>query len=194
MSGSGWWSLGPAPRWLRGRVGFGVGLALTMLACTGDQATAPSESPAAADQLLGGEGGLLGTSLLGQLLRCNPLPPAHAASVIGPGGGTLLVGPHKLVVPAGALSRTLTITADSPSDTVNSIRFEPQGLYFEAGHPARLTMSYANCPLLPKVLPKRIAYTTDLLRILQLLLSLDNVLLQRVSADIAHFSRYAIAW
>jgi hypothetical protein len=194
MSGSGWWSLGPAPRWLRGRVGFGVGLALTMLACTGDQATAPSESPAAADQLLGGEGGLLGTSLLGQLLRCNPLPAAHAASVIGPGGGTLLVGPHKLVVPAGALSRTLTITADSPSDTVNSIRFEPQGLYFEAGHPARLTMSYANCPLLAKVLPKRIAYTTDLLRILQLLLSLDNVLLQRVSADIAHFSRYAIAW
>jgi hypothetical protein len=171
-----------------------VGLALTILACTGDQATAPSESPAAPEQLLGGDGDILGTGLLGQLLRCDPLPPTHAATVIGPGGGTLQIGPHTLVVPAGALSRTLTITADAPSDTVNSIRFEPQGLHFEAGHPARLTMSYANCPLLARLLPKRIAYTTDLLHILQLLLSFDNVLLHRVSADIAHFSRYAIAW
>jgi hypothetical protein len=189
MSGSRWWSLGPATRWLRGGVGLRVGLALTILACAGDQATAPPESPAAPEQLLGGEGGILG-----QLLRCDPLPPTHAASVIGPGGGTLQIGPHNLVVPAGALSRTLTITADAPSDTVNSIRFEPQDLYFEAGHPARLTMSYANCPLLAKLQPKRITYTTDLLEILELLLSLDNVLLHQVSANIAHFSRYAIAW
>jgi hypothetical protein len=173
---------------------LGVGLALTVLACTGDQASAPSESPAPPEQPLGGKGGILGTGLSVQLLRCDPLPATHAASVIGPGGGTLQIGPHQLVVPAGGLPDTLTITADAPSDTVNSIRFEPQGLPFEAGHPARLTMSYANCPLLAKLLPKRIAYTTDLLQILELLVSLDNVLLHRVSANIAHFSRYAIAW
>jgi hypothetical protein len=104
------------------------------------------------------------------------------------------VGPHSLVVPPGALSYALTITADVPSDTVNSIRFQPQGLQFAAGHPAQLTMSYANCSLAGQLVPKRIAYTTDLLSILELLLSVDNAQLQRVSAQIAHFSRYAIAW
>jgi hypothetical protein len=194
MSGSCWWSPRRARRWLCGGTGLAVVLGLTLWACTGDRATGPSESPAEPEQLLGGNGGILGTGLGAQLLRCDPLPAAHAASVIGPNGGTVQVGPHQLVVPAGALPDTLTITADAPSDTVNSIRFEPQGLQFEAGHPARLTMSYANCPLLAKLLPKRIAYTTDLLQILEVLLSLDNVLLHRVSADIVHFSRYAIAW
>jgi len=98
------------------------------------------------------------------------------------------------VVPPGALSSSLTITGDVPSDTVNSIRFRPQGLQFVSGHPAQLTMRYANCPLLGRLLPKRIAYTTDLLRILEILLSVDNVGLQKVSAQITHFSRYAISW
>jgi hypothetical protein len=152
-------------------------------------------APAKPDQSLQStDGGLLGTGLLDTLLRCTPLPAAHAAKLIGPAGGTLTVGPHSLVIPPGALSYALTITADAPSDTVNSVRFQPQGLQFAAGHPAELTMSYANCPLLGRLLPKRIAYTTDLLEILNLLLSVDNVLLQRVSAQIAHFSRYAIAW
>jgi hypothetical protein len=122
------------------------------------------------------------------------MPAAHSAAVIGADGGTLVIGPHKLVIPAGALPDTVTITADAPSDTVNSIRFEPQGLVFAAGHQAQLTLSYANCPLVAQLLPKRIAYTTDLLSILELLVSVDNVLLRRVSADIGHFSRYAIAW
>jgi hypothetical protein len=174
-------------------LGLGLGLAATVWACTGDQPTAPQNSPPAADQLLGG-GGRLGTGLGVRLLRCDSIPAAHAESVIGPEGGTLVIGPHRLEVPAGALDDTLTITADAPSDTVNGIKFEPQGLQFEAGHPARLTMSYANCPVLAQLLPKRIAYTTDLLQILDLLLSVDNTLLHRVSADVGHFSRYAIAW
>ena len=39
-----------------------------------------------------------------------------------------------------------------------------------------------------------IAYITDRLRILDLLPSLDNPLLMRVSAPLQHFSRYAAAW
>jgi len=182
-----------ASRWRAwaGAVVFGLALG----ACTPDHPTTPTEetAPATAEQSLGGSGNL-GTGLGAKLLRCRPLPAAHASAVIGPGGGTLTVGPHTLVVPPGGLSYSLTITGDVPSDTVNSIRFRPQGLQFESGHPARLTMSYANCPLLGRLLPKRIAYTTDLLGILEILLSLDNVLLQKVSAQINHFSRYAIAW
>ena len=44
------------------------------------------------------------------------------------------------------------------------------------------------------LLPKRIAYTTDALSILELLASLDNPLARRVSADLDHFSTYAVAW
>jgi len=169
-------------------------LGLALGACDPDHPTAPDEGAAAPtpDQSQDGTGG--GSGLAGTLLRCTPLPPAHASAVIGPGGGTLTVGPHTLVVPPGALSYSVAMTADAPRDTVNSIRFEPQGLQFVAGHPARLTMSYANCPLLGRLLPKRIAYTTDRLRILEILVSLDNGLLQKVSADVNHFSRYAIAW
>jgi hypothetical protein len=174
-----------------------VALGLALGACTPDRATTPTEatSPATPDQSLGStDGGVLGTGLGPKLLRCRPLPAAHASAVIGRGGGTLSVGPHTLVVPPGALSSSLTITGDVPSDTVNSIRFRPQGLQFVSGHPAQLTMRYANCPLLGRLLPKRIAYTTDLLRILEILLSVDNVGLQKVSAQITHFSRYAISW
>ncbi len=174
-----------------------VALGVAIGACTPDRATTPTEetAPATPDQSLDGAGGgILGTGPGANLLRCRPLPAAHASAVIGPGGGTLTVGPHTLAVPPGALSHLLTITGDVPSDTVNSIRFEPQGLQFVSGHPPRLTMSYANCPLLGRLLPKRIAYTTDLLRILQILVSLDDALLQKVSAQITHFSRYAIAW
>ena len=45
-------------------------------------------------------------------------------------------------------------------------QFQPEGLAFSM--PARLTLSYAGCPLIPSLLPKRIVYTTDALELLQL--------------------------
>jgi len=194
MTGAGRRWRAPNGRWVWAAA---VSLGVALGACSGlDRPTAPADeaAPAKPDQSLQSTDGGLGTGLLPTLLRCTPLPAAHAAKTIGPAGGTLTVGPHSLVIPPGALSYALTITADAPSDTVNSVQFQPQGLQFAAGHPAQLTMSYANCSLAGQLLPKRIAYTTDLLSILELLLSVDNVQLQRVSAQIAHFSRYAIAW
>jgi hypothetical protein len=41
---------------------------------------------------------------------------------------------------------------------------------------------------------KRVAYTTERLEILSYLLSRDNLLLMRVSGELEHFSRYAVAW
>jgi hypothetical protein len=55
-------------------------------------------------------------------------------------------------------------------------------------------MSYANCSLLGRLLPKRIAYTTDQLQILYYLLSLDNLLGKNVTGTVNHFSAYVIAW
>jgi len=143
----------------------------------------PSPSPLLIGDLLSGVG----------LLKCTPLPYASASKVIGPAGGSLQVGPHVLRIPAGALSRAVTIRAEAPSDVVNSVRLYPEGLQF-GGTGASLTMSYANCNLLGRILPKRIAYTTEGLQILSYLLSLDNLLQKNVTGQLRHFSRYAVAW
>ena len=75
---------------------------------------------------------------------------------------------------------------------VNAVKFQPEGLRFST--PAALTMSYSNCSLLGKLLPKRIAYTDDNLNILSYLLSLDNLLSKNVTGKVNHFSDYVIAW
>lgn len=126
------------------------------------------------------------------LLQCTPLAYDSTTQTIGPEGGEIQAGPHVLRIPPGALADSVTITMVAPSDTVNRVQFQPEGLTF--AYPARLTMSYANCPLLGQLLPKRIAYTTDDLVVLEYLLSFDNFWAQRVTGQVNHFSNYAIAW
>jgi hypothetical protein len=126
------------------------------------------------------------------LLRCEPLPYATAAETIGPRGGVLRVGPHTLRVPPGALDEPVTITAEAPSGEVNLVRFQPHGLEFD--RTVYLTMSYANCNLLGRLLPKRVAYVNRLLDILYFLPSLDDLWNKRVTGRLEHFSQYAVAW
>jgi hypothetical protein len=125
------------------------------------------------------------------LVSCDKLPQQSASAIIGTGGGTIKIGPHTLVVPAGALQKNTTITAQLPGDKASTVRFLPEGLHFSK--PATLTMSYAHCrKLLP--LPTRIVYTTENLNILELLRSLDNRTKKTVTAPLDHFSKYAIAY
>ena len=158
-------------------------------------ASTPTQTPAA---VATATGGLQSTSLIGGLaqslglLKCSPLPKDSSTATIGPWGGALTVGPHTLVVPPGALSTYVTITATLSADTVNAITFKPEGLQFQK--PAYLTMSYANCNLLGRLLPKRVAYTTDAYQILEYLLSLDNLFAKQVTGQVHHFSHYAVAW
>lgn len=126
------------------------------------------------------------------LLTCSALPYDSATQTIGPEGGVLAVGPHWLAVPPGALDASVSITAVVPSDSVNRVRFQPEGLTFQ--QPASLTMSYANCNLLGSTLPKQIAHTTDALEILELLPSVDDLSAQAVTGQLSHFSEYAVAW
>jgi hypothetical protein len=126
------------------------------------------------------------------LLTCQPLPYDSTTQTVGPDGGTIEIGAHTLVIPAGALASPTTITAVVASGPGNAVRFQPEGLQFE--QTAYLTMSYANCDLLGSLAPKRIAYTTDALGILEYLLSADNLFAQQVTGELHHFSEYAIAW
>lgn len=160
------------------------------------QATAPQQ----VDPLLGLpiEGVLDGlgdaTGGLGTLLTCQPQKYALASKVIGPNGGTIYVGEHKFVVPRGALSKNVLITAEAPEGNVVSVRFSPEGLKFNSRYQPTLTLDYSNCGLVRNLLPKHIAYTDERLSILDILQSVDNILTQQVSAPIKHFSRYAIAF
>ena len=164
---------------------------LAVASCSTDQSPlAPSAPPAQTGQLDPSlVGGLLSRL---HLLQCTPLPYDSESEWVGPMGGVIAVGPHRLVVPAGALDRWVRITAEVISDDVNSIRFSPEGLEFDRS--ASLTMSYANCNVLGILLPKQIVYTSEGLNILELIPSLDNVFQKKTTGRIDHFSRYAVGW
>jgi hypothetical protein len=166
--------------------------------CTQDSSTAPEAVTLTPDStsidasllgdLLGGVG-----SLVGNLLVCSPMPFQAGEAVIGPNGGTLRLGPHTLTVPRGALDRNVRIRGELPVSVVNSIRFSPEGLEFKKS--TTLTMSYSNCSLTAGLLtPKRIAYTSEQLQILEYIPSTDNILARKVTGRLDHFSRYAVSW
>ncbi len=162
-------------------------LLVVALACTDRTPTSVPAAPAPDASLIGG---LLGAT---GLLKCANLPYASSTQTIGPLGGTISAGPHSLVIPSGALNAPTTITMTAPTGLgVNAVKFGPEGLRFNS--PATLTMSYSNCSLLGKLLPKRIAYTDDNLNILSYLLSLDNLFSKYVTGKVNHFSDYVIAW
>src|SRR5260370_23492230 len=161
----------------------GLGL---VSACGDHMPTAPEPSAPSASLL----GWLLAPT---GLLTCSNLPYDSTTQTIGIGGGSLSVGPHTLIIPPGALSKPTAITMVLPTGLgVNAVKFKPAGLQFRT--PAPLTMRYANCSLLGKLLPKRFAYTTDNLQILYYLLSLANLLTKAVTGPVNHFSAYVIAW
>jgi hypothetical protein len=168
------------------------------VSCTSNDALGPSE-PLAPESSVGLSGADEQSLLLGglvnglknlHLLSCAPQPYVSVTRVVGPAGGTIVVGTHTLAIPAGALNRNYTIRAEQVTHRVNSVRFSPEGLQF--ARPAKLTLSYANCS--PLLLLKRVVYTDELLRILELIPSLDNLKTKTVTGDIRHFSRYAVAW
>lgn len=154
--------------------------------------------------LLGGLGGTLGTltgtvgDLTGNLtdvlnsplLVCNPLEFASEVKIIGPEGGTLQVGPHRLVIPPGALEQKTVISGEIPLlSVVPSVKLAPHGLRFQ--RPVALTLSYEHC-LLNLGSRRSIVYTDDDLNILEWTKSSDSWT-KRVTGYIWHFSRYAVA-
>jgi hypothetical protein len=124
------------------------------------------------------------------LLSCSTQAYAVTTQVVGTQGGTIVVGTHRLVIPAGALAASVTIKAEQVSGNVNSVRFSPEGLQF--AKTASLRLSYANCS--PLMVLHKVVYVDEKLGILDLIPSLDDLLSKTVTGSIKHFSRYAVAW
>lgn len=170
---------------------------LVVASCTQDRSSPlepqqPAMQPGLIDGLVGGVVTTVTKVATGLLLQCSPLPYSSTTKVIGENGGTITVGPHTIEFPKGALDRNTRITAEVISDRVNSVRFSPEGLEFPRKSRPELTLSYANCIPLP--LPKKVAYTSETLSILEVLKSVDSALRKEVSADLDHFSRYAVSY
>lgn len=123
---------------------------------------------------------------------CKPLKAESASRDIGVEGGGLRIGPHTLIIPAGALLETVRITGQIISDTVNSIRFLPEGLQFLV--PATLQMSYKNCKAMDLTWMKLIYTSDDMSQLLEQVPSLDKKDKDAVAGFINHFSRYAVAY
>jgi hypothetical protein len=129
-------------------------------------------------------------SVEANLLSCSPEPYRISQRTIGPQGGTLDLGAHRLAIPAGALKDRVLITGEVVPGATNSVRLLPEGLTFR--RPATLTLDYANCVTIEVL--KKVVYTDENLRVLEILKSEDAPGGFRVSAPIDHFSRYAVAW
>jgi hypothetical protein len=125
-----------------------------------------------------------------QLLRCQPRDYDAEAAIIGPQGGSIKVGEHELVIPAGALAREELIVAEAPTSPLVDVTFAPHGLEFLTS--AQLTLSYKGC-IRPTLTEFLIAYIQGN-QVLELPPSVDDKVADEVEADIDHFSRYAIAW
>ena len=175
---------------------FAALLLAVSAACSQD--TAPPLSPAPAPELsLIGDltGTLTGTvsELLppvSGLLECKVTESYSTTQSVGPFGGTIRVGPHSLYIPAGALKSTQRITATAPKGKYVEVEFQPHGLKF--AKPTQLTMSYKDCSLVGQLLP-RIVYADDKYNILEVLLTVPNILRQTVTAETDHFSSYMLA-
>ena len=124
-------------------------------------------------------------------VACAPSDPIVASRRFGTNGGMLAVGKSRLVVPAGALDDTVTITATRLGDGTSTIRFEPEGLRFRKR--ARLVLSGANCAL-PREGTASIVYLGPDGSILETLPGDFNPDRKTVAAAIEHFSGYAIAF
>lgn len=108
---------------------------------------------------------------------------------IGTNGGKVDVGGISLVVPRGALSSTVAITAHKLPTTSASVQFSPEGLQF--AKPAELTMSYSKCET-PFVGVTVVYVQAD--TVSEVMPSRDQPILKFVVARISHFSSYAVAY
>lgn len=127
------------------------------------------------------------------LVRCERHPTWTGSAVIGPNGGQLLVGSSRVIVPPGALSKKVFITATMPAGEFITIRFEfqPHGLVFKK--PAGLILNASGCDI-PSWAAPDIVYLSDDGEILERINSYYSNYWHTVAAPIWHFSGYAIAW
>jgi hypothetical protein len=130
-------------------------VALAAAACSGDDATAPAAASGSA--VTSGETGYYpgwrrtdaATSGKFSPINCTPREMAEGSAIIGPAGGVLQIGTHRLIVPAGALIEEVKISGTVPAGRPLEIDLQPHGLQFRKA--AGLILDAASCVDVPSI-------------------------------------------
>jgi hypothetical protein len=173
---------------------FTLAALVVATACTSDTPTMPGASSASAASAGTSSGYYPGWRLTPEaeagkltMLNCTPRVTSHGSAVIGPRGGVLLVGPHKLVVPAGALRRSVTISGTVPEGKPFEIDLQPHGLQFHKA--AGLVLDASSCTDVPTIV-----YLVDQVSVSPPIKALYSTWWMTIACPIWHFSGYAIAF
>lgn len=124
-------------------------------------------------------------------LMCQPLSYSAETKIIGPEGGAMGIGPHKLQIPEGALSEYTVITGEVPVSTQVGVKLSPHGLEFLTN--AVLEINYKHC-YTPEDFFYEMVYVDEDNNILERPYSWDLKSEGEVIGEIDHFSRYVIAY
>jgi hypothetical protein len=172
-----------------------VGTFIGVLACQDTAATSPSARLAAPSALAAHwpkpgrkPGSLSAVGRASKKLHCSHTEPQTTSAVIGPEGGTLRIGRHRLIVPAGALNEETLITGTVPADSSATVTFEPSGLKFK--RPASLVLTTKDCDV-PAGDPS-VMYIDDTGKPVEELPSVFDRAREEVTTPIHHFSGYQV--
>jgi len=125
------------------------------------------------------------------LVQCENHPAFEGSGDIGPSGGHIIAGPHRLIIPPGALLHTVHITATVPAGDNVFVEFQPSGLVFRK--PAGLLLDAEGCDLSQYHAPD-VVYLNDAGDVEERIDAVYSNHWKTVAAPIWHFSGYAIAW
>ncbi len=172
-------------------------IALLAACNAGDRVVAPGVAPSAAathdaartlhdGRMVPGSSGQAATAeAQHHPLACTVAQPLSGSAIIGARGGELDVGPHRLIVPAGALQSDTQLSATVPAGSTIEIQFEPHGLQFRK--PAGLILDVSSCGPVPNAV-----YLDEMGGIAEHIEAVFSNWWHTIAAPIDHFSGYML--
>jgi hypothetical protein len=118
-------------------------------------------------------------------LACTVDAPLTGSALIGPRGGELDVGPHRLIIPPGALDSTTLVSGSVPQGSTLRIDFQPEGLHFRK--PAGLILDASSCGAVPNAL-----YLDEVDGLVEEIDAVYSAWWHTIAAPIDHFSGYML--
>ena len=181
-------------RWL-----LSLGALGSVVACQGGELTssAPHSPPPAASLTRGLQEAPPGKGFAGTInnafhaARCADRRTSSDRALFGPAGGTLVFGNSRLIIPGGALTDTVTISATIVDATTSRVELRPHGLLF--AKPAGLLLSVEGCVFSADEIPT-LVYLSEDGTVLETIGAVFDPKWKTFAAPIIHFSGYAIAF
>jgi hypothetical protein len=167
-------------------------LLLSVAACSSTESTAPQRSAATGASfselhdglMVPGSGGNASTAA-DRPLACMVPAALTDSALIGPSGGELDVGPHRLIIPPGALTTTMWLSGTVPAGNSLRIDFQPEGLQFKK--PAGLILDASSCADVPNIV-----YLNEDGGIEEHIQAIFSNWWHTIAAPIDHFSGYML--